>query len=230
MAIEQLAFDISQNPSYAWENYFVTDANGQAVSWIKKWPQWNNRCLILQGPKACGKTHLAHLWQREAEAVFLTPQQITKGSLVEIISENPHVIIEDLDILDLGEHYFHLFNLVHEHQGFMLMTSSSQVALLEITLKDLDSRLKATPSVAIHPPDDYLMQALLIKGFADRQLRVNQDIITYILRRIKRSYVALRATLERLDEASLTQGRNLTLPLVRQVIDSTQNISSPCSY
>ena len=54
----------------------------------------------------------------------------------------------------------------------MLLTARRPVAGWPLGLPDLASRLRAAPAVAIGPPDDALLGALLVKLFADRQLVV----------------------------------------------------------
>ena len=63
-------------------------------------------------------------------------------------------------------------------------------AAREIALADLGSRLRALPVVGIEPPDDILVAALLVKQFADRQIRVAPGVIAYLLPRMERSFAA----------------------------------------
>ena len=90
-------------------------------------------------------------------------------------------------------------------------------------LDDLASRLKAAPQAGIGPPDDGLIAAVLVKQFADRQLKVDDDVITYLLRRMERSFAAARSMVGAIDDLSLAERRNITVPLVRQVL-ATQEV------
>ena len=67
------------------------------------------------------------------------------------------------------------------------LAMSVDLAKSDLTaLPDLASRLRAAPSVAIAPPDDRLLAAVLVKLFADRQVRVAPEVIAFLLRRMER--------------------------------------------
>ena len=76
---------------------------------------------------------------------------------------------------------FHLLNLAREEQAFVLLTSRGAPAAWRFTVHDLGSRLKAVPAVALAPPDDALLRAVLVKLFADRQLAVDESLIGYLI-------------------------------------------------
>ena len=63
------------------------------------------------------------------------------------------------------------------------------------------------------------MMSLLCKGFTERQILVESDVVSYLLLRLERSFSAIRDFLERADIMSLEQKRALTIPMVRQVLD-----------
>ena len=92
-----------------------------------------------------------------------------------------------------------------------------------LSLADLRSRLVAAQAVAIGPPDDGLIAALLIKLFDDRQLRVSDGVVEFLLARMERSFEAARRLVTALDEAALANRRNITVPLARQVLDDLDN-------
>jgi chromosomal replication initiation ATPase DnaA len=67
-------------------------------------------------------------------------------------------------------------------------------------------------------PDDALLGAVLVKHFADRQLRVAPEVIAYLLTHIERSFAAAAEMTSRLDSVSLRDGRAITVPLARQLV------------
>ena len=100
------------------------------------------------------------------------------------------------------------------------MTATKPPGLWGISLKDLESRLKSMPCVEIGLPDDRLLEAVFAKYFADRQLLVGADVVSYLLPRIERSLSMAQKIVEKIDQHSLAAGRKVTLPLVRQVLAS----------
>ena len=87
-----------------------------------------------------------------------------------------------------------------------------------VAIEDLRSRLRAATAVGIGPPDDALLSAVLVKLFADRQLRVGPQLIGYLLRNMERSFAAAADIASRLDQASLRDKTAITIPLARKLL------------
>ncbi len=100
----------------------------------------------------------------------------------------------------------------------MLVTGRKPPARWNIGLADLRSRLAALPSVAIEPPDDALIAAVLVKMFADRQLALSQAVLTFLLARMERSFAAAHSIVAAIDASALAQRRPVTVPLAREVL------------
>jgi chromosomal replication initiation ATPase DnaA len=65
-----------------------------------------------------------------------------------------------------------------------------------------------------------LLSALLVKLFADRQLRVPLSLIPYLVQRMDRSFAAAGALVAALDARALAEGRAITRSFASQVLDS----------
>jgi chromosomal replication initiation ATPase DnaA len=72
--------------------------------------------------------------------------------------------------------------------------------------------------VSIALPDDALLGAVLVKHFADRQVRVAPGVIAFLVRRMERSFGAAGALAARLDRLALSAGRPIGLSLARQAL------------
>ena len=79
--------------------------------------------------------------------------------------------------------------------------------------------------VALEPPDDALLRAVLVKLFADRQLAVDERLISYVATRIERSFAAARAAVARLDAEALRQQRPLTRALAAEILRDPETMS-----
>src|SRR5205085_9626374 len=99
-----------------------------------------------------------------------------------------------------------------------LMTAPTPPASWRVALADLVSRLRALPVVALAPPDDALLRAVLVKLFADRQLAVDESLIAYLAMRIERSFAAARATVALIDREALRQQRPVTRALAAETL------------
>jgi chromosomal replication initiation ATPase DnaA len=57
-----------------------------------------------------------------------------------------------------------------------------------------------------------------VKLFSDRQLRIDGEIVDYMLARMERSFEAAQRLVAAIDARSLAARRDITVPLVRQVL------------
>jgi chromosomal replication initiation ATPase DnaA len=89
--------------------------------------------------------------------------------------------------------------------------------MLQFEIPDLASRLRAVPAVALAPPDDALLRALIVKLAADRQLMLDEALVSYLANRIERSFAAARSAVMRLDEEGLRLHRPVTKSLAAEL-------------
>lgn len=213
--MQQLFLQFPLSSDYLSEDFFVSEANDKALAYINQWPNWASgiyaKTLLIYGEKGCGKTHLAHIWQRLAQAKFLMRIDY------EELNHNT-LILEDIENFD-QESLLHLINFANENQIYLLLTSSTSPAKLKFPLADLNSRILAVPSVAIQSPDQELLKAVLFKSLAERQLKIHPATIDYIITRIDRSFSNLFIFIEKLDAMCKTHKRPITIPLVKQLLD-----------
>lgn len=211
----QLALDIPFRAAYGGEDFLLADCNRDAVGWIDRWPDWPGHVMILYGPAGSGKTHLCHVWQKVAGAVRLDLDGW------DLLSEGHIFILDDVErVYGEQEKLFHLYNWVREKQGFLLITARTHPKNWDLSLPDLRSRMMAVPAVEICAPDEGLLQALIIKQFADRQITIGQDVVNYLLLRMERSFEAARKLVEDIDQRALAEKKKITVPLARKVLES----------
>ena len=213
----QLTFDLGHRPALGREDFMVGPGNSDAVAWIDNWPDWPGPALVVHGPPGCGKSHLACVWRSRAAAGIIA----TAGALEAALRrQSPHAcfVIEQDAAASEDVGLFHLYNRLAENGGHMLLISHEPPARWTGRLPDLMSRLKSAPTAAIAAPDDAMIEAVLIKLFADRQLRVRPEIITYLVARMERSFNAARRLVAAADDASLTHARAITVPLIREIL------------
>ncbi|MFN7039017.1 MAG: HdaA/DnaA family protein [Alphaproteobacteria bacterium] len=222
--MQQFVFELNESENYSNEDYIVSVSNQAAIQTINNWPNWGNRLyhniLLIYGVEGCGKTHLSHIWQRKSNAKFLSKLAFYQYSPNELLDRTDCYIIEDFEEwIDLEIKLLHLLNLIIEKKKFLLITMNTRPRAISIKLLDLSSRLYSFPNIEISAPDDELLSKILLKYFADRHLRVNTQIINYMLPRIERSFANLKKFVEALDKKSLVEKRNITIPLIKEVLD-----------
>lgn len=213
----QLIFEWPHRPALGRDDFLVAGCNKDAVDWIDLWPNWPAPALLLYGPPGCGKSHLAAVWQARTGAKSIDPADLPDVAAVDE-SDNLHCLLEDASDVADDMAFFHLYNQTGEKGGSLLLTAERPVTQWNISLPDLASRLRAAPAVEIGLPDDSLIEALLVKMFSDRQLKIDRDVISYLITRMERSFAAARSLVMKLDAAALAQRRTITVPLAREVM------------
>jgi chromosomal replication initiation ATPase DnaA len=214
----QLAFALPHAESLTRDNFLEGPANTAGLALIDSWPDWPNRVMFLVGPEGSGKSHLAAIWAEQSGARSTSAHALTAPEVPGALATGA-LVIEDLKSADIDERaLFHLLNLAREDGAFVLMTA--RAAPIEAELRDLRSRLRAVPSVQLLPPDDHLFRALIVKFCADRQLTVDESVVSYLATRLERSYAAVRRAVELLDTEALRQGRPVTRALAAELLRS----------
>ncbi len=213
----QLPLQYGHRPALGRADFLVAPCNAAAIAWLDRWPHWPAPALSLSGPAASGKTHLAHVWQALSGARFLAPASLATTRLPDLLGGARAAIIDDAETA-AEEPLLHLYNLLAERGGHLLIVSRLPPARRAITLADLRSRLVAAPSVAVMPPDEAHIGALLVKLFADRQLTVGEEVLAYLTLHLERSFEGVQRAVMLLDAAALAERRPVTIPLARRVL------------
>jgi chromosomal replication initiation ATPase DnaA len=218
--MSQLTFEWPKETSYSNLDFIISGANAEATEFIDSWPKgYSSYAALLTGPPASGKTHLAHRWQAHHQAIFIDSFKLGTTPSVELWPNTSYAIIENIHLLHNEDALFHLLRHAESHNLFLLLTSTVPVPSLPFSLPDLKSRLSSFPVASISPPDDLLLRSFLIKCFSDRQLRVNDEVIFYILRRMERSFIAIRTIVDKIESSSLETGKGITIPMIKSLIE-----------
>jgi chromosomal replication initiation ATPase DnaA len=77
--------------------------------------------------------------------------------------------------------------------------------------------MRAVPMVTLAAPDDELLRALIVKLALDRQIAVDEALVSFIANRIERSFAAAHHAVQRLDEEAMRQHRPVTRALAAEL-------------
>ncbi len=214
----QLALALPHAESLSRDDFLEGPANAAGLALIESWPDWPNRVMLLVGPEGSGKSHLASIWAAQAGARATSAHALTSAEIPAELATGA-LVVEDLKASEFDERaLFHLLNLAREDAAYVLITARQLPSALAVELRDLRSRLRAIPTVALLPPDDQLFRALIIKFCADRQLAVDESVVNFVANRIERSFAAARQAVALLDSEALRLGRPVTRALAAELL------------
>lgn len=217
----QLVLGFGHQAALGDEHFMVAPCNREAVAWVDRWPQWPAPAVVVHGPGGCGKTHLVQRFLGRTGARALSLVDLDADHAGRWAAAASALVLDDVDRQlrpEREEALLHLYNAVRETRRHLLLTAMAPPARWPVTLADLRSRLNAAPAVAIGPPDETLLRALLVKLFADRQLNVGSSVIEFLLVRMERTFASARALVARIDEEALNRHHRVDVPFVRQVL------------
>jgi chromosomal replication initiation ATPase DnaA len=214
----QLPLALGFSERFGREDFLAGPSNAAALALIERWPDWPAPVMALVGPEGSGKSHLAAIWAKTAGARSIASHAIASASVPTALATGA-LVVEDLREGACDDAaLFHLLNLAREQGDFVLITARSAPGGWTIRLRDLASRLRALPTVALAPPDDALLRAVLVKLFADRQLAVDEGLIGYLTARIERSFAAARAIVAELDREAMRQKREVNKAFAAELL------------
>ncbi|WP_246725077.1 hypothetical protein [Beijerinckia sp. L45] len=107
--------------------------------------------------------------------------------------------------------------------GWLLLTARANPDHWAIQTADLLSRLRLATLSRIGRPSPELVRAVLVKLFADRQIRIEEDVVAYATLHLEQSLEAVTRFVQAVDEAALSAGRRITRPLASATIAALQH-------
>lgn len=214
----QLVLELPLRTAFGRDDFLVTPSNAAAVALVDSYPAWPHYGAVLVGGRGSGKSHLLEVWRQasgarlvEADRIASEPPDRLLGQGALAIDNAPGPQLDDRAL-------FHLLNYAMQTGGHVLIASENDPAQWNVTLPDLASRLKALPVARLDPPDDALLRGVLVKHFADRQLSVEEPVISYLMLRMPRSLDAARVLVAELDALALAEKTPVTRPLAARVL------------
>jgi DnaA-homolog protein len=223
--LKQLVLDIRPDAPPTLAN-FVTGANQPLVNALMAAVAAPGYHLYLWGDTGCGKSHLlraachaaaeagrpAHYCQPDEDGDFPeTPAAVLAVDDVETLPEARQIAL------------FNAFNRAGSARQTLILAGSA--APLGLALReDLRTRIGQTLVFHVRPLDDLARSAILRSQATGRGLRLEEEVIAYLLRYGRRDLPSLLAVLEALDQTSLERKRPITLPLLRQIMQAGLDI------
>ncbi len=218
MSARQLVLDLPHRVALGREDFLVGPSNEAAVALIDRWPHWPGNTVIITGPPGSGKSHLVEVWRQASGARRANTAALTREAVPDLIATG-NLALEDLPGQALDETaLFHLLNLTRQSGAKLLLTATLHPAHWPVQLPDLASRLRALPVVTLGVPDDSLLRGVLAKLFVDRQLAVDDSVLSYLLARMPRSLEAARRITAEIDARALTERSEINRAFVARVL------------
>ena len=220
--MRQLLLQLAPPPAPALDN-FVPGRNGAALQALRDIAGGTGaeRFVYLWGEPGSGRTHLLRGLAQAADA---RKALYFSGAADASAAEDQVIAMDDVQNLAAGDQIklFDLYNRVRAAGGALVASGDAAPAQLALRA-DLRSRLAWGLAFQLHPLSDAEKAAALREHGRGRALDLHEDVIAYLLQHARRDMANLIGILDALDRYSLEKKRPVTLPLVRDALESMKN-------
>ncbi len=182
---------------------------------------------VLIGPRASGKSHLAQAccrrrWEAGRQAAYLPVREAPLDpAMLEGYAASGLIVVDAVEALRAEDelHLLRLIDRVGAAGGKLLLCSRVWPDQLELKTPDLRSRLQWGAMLELKLPDEAGLAAMLAHRAQRLGVHWSNRLGDFLLRRLPRDPRALAAALDAAYDLAVVQGRQLTVPLLREVLD-----------
>ena len=215
--LDQLLLNFNFSKNYKKDDFFVSKSNFFAFNLIDTWPKWEKNIINICGEKYSGKTHLSQIFLNKNKGKIIESKKFIFNK-AENLRIYQNIILENFNN-DIDEKsIFSLINFVDQNNKYLVINSLDPINEMNFNLKDLKSRAKNSLVAKIENPDDQLIKVLLAKNFSDRQIKIDNKLIEFAVKRITRSYGKIFEFIYKIDEMSLKKKKSINLKTIKEVL------------
>jgi len=217
--MRQLLLQLAPPPAPTLDNY-VPGRNGAVLQALRELARGAGaeRFVYLWGEAGSGRTHLL---RGLAQAAGARGSLYFGGAPPERIEDSQVIAVDNVQALSADGQIalFDRYNRARAAGGALAVSGDAAPAQLALRA-DLRSRLAWGLAFQLHPLSDAEKAAALREHARARALELPEDVIAYLLKHARRDMASLIGILDALDRYSLEQKRPVTLPLVRDALES----------
>ena len=116
---------------------------------------------------------------------------------------------------------FNLYNELNEaDKSKIIFLSDKSLNSIEFNLKDLQSRISSISAMSFAELDDDEKRILMELIFNKRGISIDNSVLSYALERSSRNLENIISLVQKIDEYSLSKKRNITVPLLKEILES----------
>lgn len=234
----QLLLEITPTQSPSLDNT-VAGANAAAIDAAKGLSP--GRALYLWGPPGCGRSHLLHAIIKDKQAYFFDLN--TPADEIMLLATRPldpidplrqaeFVAVDDIQEMSADQQgaVFALYNRWRElgatQHAFGLVVAGDRAPMMMPLREDLRTRLGWDLVFRLEPLSDAEKREALTAYAFRRGLPLSEEVLDWMLTYYTRDIRQLFALVDALDRYSLSKHRNVTVPLVRQMLTDREFLQS----
>lgn len=223
--MKQLVLDLITAPAPTFGN-FIPGQNCEALLALRALCAGDpvQRLIYCWGAATAGKSHLLAACRAacESSATWTPPSSAPLNSI-----DADLYVVDDVDALDDAAQIA-LFNLINAQASSGRLVVAGASAPRDLALRpELTSRLGSGLVFQLQVLSDAEKSAALQAHACQRGFALREEVSNYLLRHTRRDMRSLIRALDALDQYSLETGREITLPLIREVVPFGPDLTKP---
>lgn len=191
--------------------------------------------IFLWGQTGLGKTHLlqaccqlAQTLNRSSFYLDLASSHLPDADILTGLESFDLVCLDNVEAIagksDWELAFFHFFNQHRDSEHTLIISAACLPNEIAVRLPDLKTRLNWGLTLKIQPlADNDRISALIIKA-RRMGFEISPQVGLFLLTNYGRDLSVLWLLLEKLDKASLAAKRKLTIPFLKQILESEVSI------
>ena len=135
------------------------------------------------------------------------------------------IVLDRLDLAPTDSNWelgiFNLYNKLNEaDKSKIIFLSDKPLNSIEFNLKDLQSRISSISAMSFAELNDEEKRILMELIFNKRGISIDKSVLSYALERSSRNLENIINLVQKIDEYSLSKKRNITVPLLKEILES----------
>ena len=214
---DQQLINFQFDKNYKIEDFYVSKSNYFPFSLLNSWPKWEKNILNVYGEKYSGKSHLSEIFIKKNKGIIFNAKKF-KFNSERNLRYYENIILDNLDEEIDENSIFSLINFVDQNSKYLIINSLIPFSKMKFKLKDLKSRAKNCLDAKIEKPDDELIKVLISKYLSDKQIKIDNKLVEFAVKRITRSYGKIFEFIYKIDEISLKKKKSIDQKTIKEAL------------
>ena len=214
---DQQLINFQFDKNYKIEDFYVSKSNYFPFSLLDSWPKWEKNILNVYGEKYSGKSHLSEIFIKKNKGIIFNAKKF-KFNSERNLRYYENIILDNLDEEIDENSIFSLINFVDQNSKYLIINSLIPFSKMKFKLKDLKSRAKNCLDAKIEKPDDELIKVLISKYLSDKQIKIDNKLVEFAVKRITRSYGKIFEFIYKIDEISLKKKKSIDQKTIKEAL------------
>ena len=214
---DQQLINFQFDKNYKIEDFYVSKSNYFPFSLLDSWPKWEKNILNVYGEKYSGKSHLSEIFIKKNKGIIFNAKKF-KFNSERNLRYHENIILDNLDEEIDENSIFSLINFVDQNSKYLIINSLIPFSKMKFKLKDLKSRTKNCLDAKIEKPDDELIKVLISKYLSDKQIKIDNKLVEFAVKRITRSYGKIFEFIYKIDEISLKKKKSIDQKTIKEAL------------